>query len=225
MVEAIRFVLERRGFRAGRYSVGYQSCDESTAQAHGFEFNRCYSNAKAFARNPNVIGVIGAHSSFCSYYQIPIANQAPGGPLAMISPSNSFTGLTRPHRGMSRGELAALYPSGVRNYVRLAAADHLQAVASAELARQLGTRRLFVLSYGDDPYLAGWADNVRRVARNLGIEIAGSRPWNPDARSFARLARRISRAGADAVFIGGHLLPNGGALVRDSVPSSARKSI
>ena len=33
MMEAIRFVLERRDFRAGQYTVGYQSCDDSTAQA------------------------------------------------------------------------------------------------------------------------------------------------------------------------------------------------
>ncbi len=33
MTEAIRFVLEQRDFRAGQYTVGYQSCDDSTAQA------------------------------------------------------------------------------------------------------------------------------------------------------------------------------------------------
>ena len=215
MVDAIRFVLERRDFKAGSYSVGYQSCDESTAQAHGFEFYRCYSNARAYARKPEVIGVIGAHSSFCSYFQIPIANQAPDGPLAMISPTNTFTGLTRPHRGMHPGELEDLYPIGERNYVRISAADHLQAVAEAELAKQLGSRRLFVLAYDDDPYLAGFAANVRTAARNLGLELAGSAAWNPDAGEYRTLAREISEARADAVFIGGHLQPNGGRLVRD----------
>src|SRR4029453_153340 len=45
MVKAIRFVLERRGFRAGKYTVGYQSCDDSTAQAGGFDIYRCISNS------------------------------------------------------------------------------------------------------------------------------------------------------------------------------------
>ena len=36
-----------------------------------------------------------------------------------------------------------------------------------------------------------------------------------EARNFDRLARRIARTRADAVFIGGFLSPNGGALVRD----------
>ena len=35
MTEAIRFVLEQRDFKAGPYTVGYQSCDDSTAQAGG----------------------------------------------------------------------------------------------------------------------------------------------------------------------------------------------
>ena len=32
MVEAIQLVLERRHYRAGAYTIGYQSCDDSTAQ-------------------------------------------------------------------------------------------------------------------------------------------------------------------------------------------------
>ena len=36
MVEAIQLVLERRHYRAGAYAVGYQSCDDSTAQGGGW---------------------------------------------------------------------------------------------------------------------------------------------------------------------------------------------
>ena len=35
MVEAIQLVLERRHYRAGAYTIGYQSCDDSTAQGGG----------------------------------------------------------------------------------------------------------------------------------------------------------------------------------------------
>ena len=37
MVEAIKLVLEQRHFRAGAYTIGYRSCDDSTAQAGGFD--------------------------------------------------------------------------------------------------------------------------------------------------------------------------------------------
>src|SRR5262245_12979203 len=99
MVEGIRFALDRRGFEAGRYSVGYQSCDPSTAQGGAPDEYRCMLNAKAYARNLDVIGVIGAWNSFCTSLQLPFANEAPEGPLAMISPANTFTGLTRPYPG------------------------------------------------------------------------------------------------------------------------------
>ena len=92
IAEGIRFVFERRGFRAGRHTVGYASCDDSTAQAGGTDVSRCFANAKAYARTPDVVGVIGAFHSFCSGVEIPIANQAPDGPLAMISPSNTVSG-------------------------------------------------------------------------------------------------------------------------------------
>ena len=63
-----------------------------------------------------------------------------------------------------------------------------------------------------DPY---FGTDVATAARNLGLEIVGSTKWNAEARSYERLARRIARTRADAVFIGGFLYPNGGALVRD----------
>jgi branched-chain amino acid transport system substrate-binding protein len=215
MVEAIRFVLERRGFRAGRYSVGYQSCDDSTAQTGGSDLYRCFANANAYARDLDVIGVIGSFHSYCSSAQIPIANQAPRGPLAMISPSNTFTGLTRPYRAMRRGELEDLYPSGERNYVRIVAADPLSPTALAEAARDLGRKRAFVTWDGDDPYMEGFAADMRQAARRLGLQIAGATAWNPRARDFAQLARRIETTRPEAVLTAGAAPPHTGALLRD----------
>ena len=104
MVEAIRLVLERRHYRAGPYTIGYQSCDDSTAQGGGWDLIRCYSNAKAYARNPDVIGIVGSYNSGCSAQEIPVTNQAPNGPLAMISPASTDTTLTRLVRGASTPE-------------------------------------------------------------------------------------------------------------------------
>src|ERR687897_2889237 len=88
IVDAIRFVLREHEFRAGSRTVGYQSCDDSTAQAGKYDFVKCASNAKAYAATARVVGVIGPFNSPCASAQIPIANRAEG-PLAMISPANS----------------------------------------------------------------------------------------------------------------------------------------
>ena len=138
MVAGIRLVLERRGFRAGSHDVGFQSCDSSTAQSGGFDIFRCFGNGRAYARAVDVVGIVGSFISYCSIFQIPIANQAPRGPLAMISPSNTLIGLTRPYRGMRRGALERLYPTGVRNFTRIAAADHMAPVALVKAAKELG---------------------------------------------------------------------------------------
>ena len=77
MVEAIRLVLEQRDYRAGAYTIGYQSCDDSTAQGGGWDLIRCFSNAKAYARNPAVIGIVGSYNSSCSAQQIPRSEPGP----------------------------------------------------------------------------------------------------------------------------------------------------
>ena len=215
MVEAIRFVLERRGFSAGPYTVGYQSCDDSTALAGGFDLRRCFSNAKSYARTPDVLGVIGTVDYGCSRVEIPIANQAPDGPLAMISPSNTPTFLTRPGWGTNPEDLERLYPSGERNYVRIATADHLTAPALAEAAKELGKDRVTVVWDRDDPYIAGFAAEMQETAQMLGLELAGAAGWRSRARSFDGLARRVAATHPDAVLLAGATPPHVDSLLRD----------
>jgi DNA-binding SARP family transcriptional activator/ABC-type branched-subunit amino acid transport system substrate-binding protein/DNA-binding beta-propeller fold protein YncE len=199
MVEAIRLVLERRGYRAGAYTIGYQSCDDSTAQGGGFDALRCYWNAKAYARNPDVIGIVGSYNSGCSGELIPVANEAPNGPLAMISPVSTVTELTRLVRGVTTPEdLEHLYPTGERNFVRTAAAGHLTAAAMAQFAKQKGVKRLF-LSWERNHYWAAYAADVGRAAKSLGIRITGAAPYDPKARDHDRFARRIAATRADGV--------------------------
>jgi branched-chain amino acid transport system substrate-binding protein len=212
MVEGIRFALERRGFEAGRYSVGYQSCDPSTAQGGVADEYRCMLNAKDYARNLDVIGVIGAWNSYCTYLQLPFANEAPEGPLGMISPANTGTPLTRPYPGWPQSEVDALYPTGERNYVRIVAANHLQAVAMMQLAQELGANRVFLL--GDNEW-DGMPADARKAAQNLGLRVAGEAPWNYEAQDFDGLARRIARSRPDAVAIFGLYEQNEGALISD----------
>jgi branched-chain amino acid transport system substrate-binding protein len=199
MVEAIRLVLERRGYRAGAYTIGYQSCDDSTAQGGGFDHLRCYGNAKAYARNPDVIGIVGSYNSGCTQQLIPVANQAPNGPLAMISPATTATHYTRLVRGVNTpADLEHLYPTGERNFVRTAAAGHLTAAAMAQFAKQKGVKRLF-LSWERNPYWAAYAADAGSAAKSLGIQIAGAAPFDPKARNYTQFARRIAATRADGV--------------------------
>jgi branched-chain amino acid transport system substrate-binding protein len=130
----------------------------------------------------------------------------------MISPSNTGKGLTRPYPGWPPSELETIYPSGERNYVRIAAANHLQAVAMIELAQELGAERVFLL--GDNDY-DGMPADARKAARNLGLDVAGAAGWDAEARDFTPLARRIARSRPGAVAIFGTFQMNEGELIRD----------
>ena len=86
MADAIRAVLAEHGSRAGKYAVGYRSCDDSTEQAGTYEPRRCAANANAYAGAERLVAVIGPWNSGCAQVEIPILNRAPGGPLADDQP-------------------------------------------------------------------------------------------------------------------------------------------
>ena len=104
--------------RAGEYTVGYRSCDDSTAQSRGVEFRRCAANANAFAAADRLVAVIGPFYSFCAQLMIPILNRAEGGPLALVGPLTTWPNLTRggefalPAPYGYRGEPDVYYPTG-----------------------------------------------------------------------------------------------------------------
>jgi branched-chain amino acid transport system substrate-binding protein len=196
-VDAIRFVLEKHQFRAGEHRVGYQSCDDSTAQT-GFDFIKCASNAKAYAATTRVVGVIGPWNSECAWAQIPIANRAEG-PLAMISPSNTHPGLTRAAVAMDENEPEVYYPTRTRNYFRVIAPEDSNAASAAVLARKLGVRRLYVLKSSVGSPLGELGDQIEVTAEKLGIRVVGSADW-PEAKSYASRAEQVARAKPDGIY-------------------------
>jgi branched-chain amino acid transport system substrate-binding protein len=215
MAQAIAFVLRERRFRAGRFSVAYQSCDDSIASTGLFDEAKCGANAQAYAQNSQVVGVIGTLNSPCALAALPGLNSAPDGPLGMVSPLNSFVGLTRAGPGVHPSLPAALYPTGRRNYVRVYPTDDLQGAALALHARDRGRKRVFVLDDGDVNYGALMATGFETAARRLGLAVAGRMSWDPGARRYTDIADRVARSGAKAVFIGGLLDSNAAQVVRD----------
>jgi branched-chain amino acid transport system substrate-binding protein len=214
MSDAIRFVLAQHQFNAGPYTVGYQACDDSTAATGSYDIRRCTVNARAYAANRMVIGVVGGYNSGCVQNQLAVLAGANGGPLATIGTASTYVGLTHTGPGTAPGEPQKYHPDGKRNYVRVVAADDLQGAANALVAKRLGVKKLFVLHDGD-PYGFGIASNVRRAGERLDLPVAGFERWNPRARTYSALARRIQRAGADAAFLGGAVdTSNGPTLVR-----------
>ena len=207
MVGAIRLVLRNHRFRAGRFRVGYRSCDDATAQTGFFEPRRCAANANAYARADKLVAVIGPFNSDCAAVEIPILNRAPGGPLAIIGPTTTYAGLTRnasmPPPDGFHNEPQVYYPTGVRNFVRLVPGDDQLAAGQAMLARQLGLKRVYVLDDGSGFWKSLVTGPFQRAARRLGLRVAGSESFDPRANDQSAVASSVARSGAQGVMVGG----------------------
>ncbi len=213
MVNAMTLALERRGFKAGPYRVGLQVCNDATPRNLGFDERACSANADQYAKDPSVVAVVGPFSSGCAAPEIPILNGAPGGPVAIVSPTSTYVGLTRtPTRGSQ--EPAAYYPTHRRNFARVIPADDVQAAADAIVAQRLGVKRVYAVDQGDIPSRL-FVTYFLRAARRLGIAVAGRGSWDPGASSYDPLASAIARTDADGVFLAVPSYPQSVRLLTD----------
>ncbi|HEY3435205.1 MAG TPA: hypothetical protein VGK41_06100, partial [Solirubrobacterales bacterium] len=76
MNDAIRLVLEGANWQAGGVKVGFQACDDSSAQTGLWTKAQCQANADAYAANAAVLAVIGTYNSGCAEAMIPILSRA-----------------------------------------------------------------------------------------------------------------------------------------------------
>jgi branched-chain amino acid transport system substrate-binding protein len=216
IVGAIRYLLDKQGWKAGDHKIAYQSCDDATAQAGKWDSGKCSQNANAYAGNEKLVGVLGTFNSGCAAIEIPVLNQAPNGGIAMLSPANTFVCLTEGGPGCEDTEPDKYYPTGNRNYARVVPHDAYQGAAVAEFMKEEGVKSVYVLN-DKEAYGLGVATNLRNAAEHLGIKIAGFEAWDPKASSYEGLFRKIGGTGADAVFLGGLIDENGAKVIKDKV--------
>ena len=215
MVEAIRVELERRDWRAGSERVGFKACDDALTKTGEWDRAKCEQNARAYARDRSVIGVIGTYNSGCAEAMLPILNRAPGGPVPLVSPGNTLVCLTKKSPSCEAGAPARYYPTGRRNYARVVPTDADQGAGLASFHRRRKLDRVFVLQAQADATSAGQARTFTRAARELGIEIFGEASWDPKARSYRRLMEKVKAAKPDAVLLAGLTEQNGGRLIQE----------
>ncbi|MES1246237.1 MAG: branched-chain amino acid ABC transporter substrate-binding protein, partial [Actinomycetota bacterium] len=174
---AMIWALQQKGWKAGSATIGYQSCDDSTAQSGGWDSAKCATNARLYATNTSVMAVVGTFNSGCAKIEVPILNRAHPGPLLMVSPANTNPGLTKK---WDPGEPQKYYPTGVRNYARVVATDDVQGPADALWSQSLGFKKVFVLN-DKQTYGFGVATTYKNAAAKLGIKVVGFQGWDAKA--------------------------------------------
>jgi branched-chain amino acid transport system substrate-binding protein len=213
MNAAIRYVLEQQNWKAGKYNIAFQACDDSTAQLGKWDPDKCSANAHAYAQNSKLLGVIGTFNSGCAAIEIPVLNQAPGGGLQLLSPANTYGCLTEPCAG---DEPEKYYPSGKRTYARVAPSDPNQGAVDAKFLAGKGVKRVSVLN-DKEAYGLGVAKNFAGAAKALGMTVTGFAAYDPKQANYRALFTRIKGQNPDAVFIGGLIDENSGQLINDKV--------
>ena len=190
--------------------VVYEDLDGGSEERGSWDAAREQANARYAAAQADVLAYIGTLDTDAAPYSIPITNAA--GPLLMISPCNTYPGLTKP---FGPGEPDKHYPTGRRNYLRTALSDDLQGLFAAQWAAELGARRVFVL-HDTEPCGRGVALPFADACERLGVEpVEAPVGIVPKQLEYEALAQTIAGSGADLVFYGGIIQNGAGPLWRD----------
>jgi len=202
MVEQIKTTLD--GQKVGNFTIKYTSLDDSSAAKNGdWDGTVETSNANKAANDPDAMIYIGTYNSGAAKLSIPILN---GACLVMLSPANSYPGLTKAVDGVTaQGEPNSYYPGGYRNYSRVINTDDNQGGASSEWAQSLGFKKAYVIDDGQT-YGQGigraWAQHFAKIGGTVVSANGSSESYDPKATDFAALAQKIKSSGADVVFVG-----------------------
>jgi branched-chain amino acid transport system substrate-binding protein len=215
LVESIRDLVD--GKTVGAYTIKYTDLDDSSAANNGdWDGAVAQQNANTAASDPDAMVFIGHFNSGAAKLTIPILNAAC---LVMISPANTYPGLTTSVEGVTEpGEPDSYYPQGFRNYSRVISTDDKQGGAGAAWAQELGATKAYVL---DDTqvYGKGLARAWALSATELGIEVVSadgtSEGFDAKATDYAALAQKIKDSGADFIYIGSITGQNTGKLWKD----------
>jgi branched-chain amino acid transport system substrate-binding protein len=202
MVEQIKATLD--GQKVGNFTIKYTSLDDSSAAKNGdWDGTVETSNANKAANDPDAMVYIGTYNSGAAKLSIPILNAAC---LVMLSPANSYPGLTHAVDGVTaQGEPDSYYPGGYRNYSRVINTDDNQGGASSEWALSLGYKKAYVIDDGQT-YGQGigraWALHFGKIGGTVVSSNGSSESYDPKATDFNALAQKIKSSGADMVFVG-----------------------
>jgi branched-chain amino acid transport system substrate-binding protein len=213
MNKAIAYVLDQQDWKAGDHKIAFQACNDATAQLAKWDPTKCSANAHSYAGDSSLIGVVGTFNSGCAAIEIPVLNKAPGGGLMMISPANTYGCLTEPCAG---NEPEKYYPSGTRNYARVAPSDPNQGAVDAKFLQGKGVKSVYILN-DKEAYGLGVAKNFSGAAKALGITVTGFSAYDPKQANFQATFTKIKNTNPDSVFIGGLIDENSGQLINDKV--------
>jgi branched-chain amino acid transport system substrate-binding protein len=210
--EGVIMALEDFGNAAGGFALEYEALDDAIAATGSWDAGKESENANKTVNDENAMVYIGTYNSGAAAISIPILNEVP---MAMISPANTYPGLTQAVEGVTaEGEPDKYYPSGKRNYMRNTVADHLQGSAQANWAIAQGKTKAYIL-HDQQLYGKGVALAFELYFKNYGGEVLGFEGYDPDLGDYQTLATSIADKGPDIIHVGAIVNLNPAKVVKD----------
>ncbi len=215
LVNGIKLALSEAGGKAGKFTVKYTVLDDSTAAAGKWDPGQTAANARKVAADPKAVYYIGEFNSGASEVSIPILNQAG---IPMVSPANTYVGLTTNLPGSAPGEPQKYYPTGTRNYLRIVPIDSIQAAADLMAMKQAGCTKVAVAN-DKEAYGQGLATLLELEKGFYGVDIVSNTGIDPTAPNFRSYAATVKGEGADCFLFAG-IVANGGVQITKDVHSA-----
>jgi len=211
IVNAMKMAFDEANYQAGGFTITYEDMDDATPARGAWDAGKEAENANKAVNDADVMVYLGTFNSGAAKVAIPVLNRSS---LVMISPANTYPGLTKPGKG-EPNEPDIYYPTGVRNYARVVPADDLQGAVAANWAKTLGATNVYILD-DTELYGHGLAQVFADTAGKIGLNVLGG-PEGIDSKAsdYRALATKIRGQNPDLVYFGGITQNNAGKLFKD----------
>ncbi|MBL7646366.1 MAG: branched-chain amino acid ABC transporter substrate-binding protein [Candidatus Hydrogenedentes bacterium] len=210
MVNGIQLAIEEAGSKAGGFPLVYEAWDDASPERGQWDPAVEAANADKAVADPNIMAYIGTYNSGAAKIAMPKLNQAG---LLMISPGNTWPGLTKPKVG-EPNEPMVYRPSKKITYFRVVPADDIQGLVAARWTNEMGAKKVYIL-HDRELYGQGIATMFQKEAKVLGLDVLGFEGIDPKASNYRSLVTKIKQKRPDLVYFGGTTQTNAGQIAKD----------
>ncbi|HXI55181.1 MAG TPA: branched-chain amino acid ABC transporter substrate-binding protein [Polyangia bacterium] len=214
IVNGIRLALDEASYKVGDFTIEFEDWDDASAKKGDWDPEVEAANADRAANDKDILFYLGTYNSGAAKISMPVLNKAG---VVMISPGNTYPGLTKPGTG-EPNEPAVYRPSGRVTYYRVVPADDIQGKVGAQFAKQRGLKSVYVL-YDGGLYGQGIANVFANTAEDIGLKVLspGAEKIDPKAQEYRSLMTKIKALKPDLVYFGGTTQANAGQVAKDMV--------
>jgi branched-chain amino acid transport system substrate-binding protein len=212
IVNGIKLAFEEADYKVGDFKIEYLDWDDATAAAGQWTAEAERANADRAIKDPDVMVYIGTYNSGAAKISMPKLNNAN---LLMISPANTAIELTKPSPDKPN-EIKSYRPTGKVTYCRVVPADDLQGSLSADWAKEMGVKKVYILD-DNEVYGRGIAKLFNERCEELEIEVLGHESIDAKRQEFKSLMTSVKAKEPDLVYFGGTTQSKGGQIAKDMV--------